>query len=1198
LFDAKINEKIKEKALVESEEKYRVAFSASPDSVNINKLNGRYVEINDGFTRLMGYTKEDVIGVLSSEIKIWAILEDREKLIKILKEKGHVENLESVFRCKDGSLKTGLMSAHIINIKNEPHILTITRDISSRKKTEDALKKSNQRFRTYFEQGLFGMIITSVEKGFLEINNVFCKMFGYTREELFKLTWAEITHPDDLEADVTQFNRLLSGEIDSYSLEKRFIHKNKKIIYTSISVNAVRKSDGSVDYFLALMTDISKRKQAEEELYAANEQMTANYEKLKISENNLHIILNSIGDAVIATDIDGNILQMNPVAEKLTDWKLNDAKGKPLSEIFHIINAKNKKIVENPVQKVLDTGQIIGLGNHTMLISKNGIEYQISDSAAPIKNDEGKVMGVVLIFRDVTEEYQIQAALYESQENLQAFVENARGFGVYSVTLSDNDKYGARTLIASPSIKNILGVEDLKDNASWFKNIHNDDIERVTAAHHNSRKTGVVFDETFRIHHPTKHLRWIHTISSPIKLSGMNKEWYDYTGQDKSLPLTIERWTEVVHPDDLDNAVKLWMEHWETKTELELNFRLKRKDGVYRNFYCHTKPIFNEDGSFKHFHGYNIDITEQQQAIEALEITTKKLKDNYQMTKNAEISADFGFWKWTLQDNSIFWSDNMCRLHGIQPSEFDSSMEMVLSFYHPEDIDMINNKITQMLKEKKTTIFKYRIITPAKEVKYMLGTNHFTFDDKGEIIQLTGTLQNITKQEQIETALQERVKELECLNNISQISEQLNITLDDLLYKIVNEIPKGWHFSDIIGTRITINRKTYQTDNFLVTDRMQREDIHINNKLIGYIEICYLKEKPYQLEGPFLKEERILLKNIVRQIIWNIERKQLEETLLSERDNLVNIFNSMEDGVYIINQEYNIEYLNPVLEKDFGNYKDQKCYEYFHDRKEVCTWCKSKEVFAGKTVRWEWYSKKNKKYYDLIDTPIKNPDGTISKLEIFRDITNYKQADKKIQNLLSEKEIMLKEVHHRIKNNMTVIKSLLSMQSKTLNIPEAITSFQDAISRIETMEILYDKLYRSNNYNDVDINEYFTQLINEIHKIFPNYKSVEIKKQIDSFNINIKIISPLGIILNELITNTMKYAFPGDKQGLITISITNNLNHIKFIYTDNGIGIPKIDEKEYKGFGLKLVDILVRQLKGKYRIEKNNGTTFIIEFDI
>lgn len=133
-------------------------------------------------------------------------------------------------------------------------------------------------------------------------------------------------------------------------------------------------------------------------------------------------------------------------------------------------------------------------------------------------------------------------------------------------------------------------------------------------------------------------------------------------------------------------------------------------------------------------------------------------------------------------------------------------------------------------------------------------------------------------------------------------------------------------------------------------------------------------------------------------------RKQAEEILRAEQNKLINIFNSMEDGIYIVNQDYDIEYVNPVLMKDLGEWEGVKCYSYLHGREEVCPWCKNQDVLSGKTLQWEWKSDKTGKIFDLIDTPLKNPDGSISKLEIFRDITKRKQAEEEIRKLNTELE--------------------------------------------------------------------------------------------------------------------------------------------------------------------------------------------------
>ncbi|WP_051906371.1 EAL domain-containing protein [Methylomarinum vadi] len=202
------------------------------------------------------------------------------------------------------------------------------------------------------------------------------------------------------------------------------IYSDRRNFFNEDIVALLRSMADDISYALNNLRLTEIRQQAENDL--------------REREENLSITLNAIGDAVIATDAQGLITRMNPVAEKLTGWHLDNAKGRPLREVFHIVNTLTRQPAESPVKKVLKRGGIVGLANHTSLIAKNGNEYQIADSAAPITNREGKTIGVILVFQDVSEQYRIEA---ERKENEQRFRHANEVSGTYVWELDKRLRY-------------------------------------------------------------------------------------------------------------------------------------------------------------------------------------------------------------------------------------------------------------------------------------------------------------------------------------------------------------------------------------------------------------------------------------------------------------------------------------------------------------------------------------------------------------------------------------------------------------------------------------------------------------------------------------------------------------------------------------------------------------------------------------
>jgi len=261
----------------------------------------------------------------------------------------------------------------------------------------------------------------------------------------------------------------------------------------------------------------------------------------------------------------------------------------------------------------------------------------------------------------------------------------------------------------------------------------------------------------------------------------------------------------------------------------------------------------------------------------------------------------------------------------------------------------------------------------------------------------------------------------------------------------------------------------------------------------------------------------------------------------------------------------------------------------------IGTGCRQEGIeYRARHVDGSWF------WHTSSAVPLKDETGkTIGFEGISRDITGRKAAEDKIKALLAEKEIILKEVHHRIKNNLNTISSLLSLQAGTLSEPSAITALGDAGNRIRSISLLYDQLYRSTDFIELSVSDYLPRMIDDTISIFPNSTIVKIEKRIEDFVLDTKRLQSLGIIINELLTNSMKYAFKGRASGLVNVGVNKADEKITLIVGDNGIGLPEdISFDNTSGFGLQLVQTLVQQLNGTIRIERLNGTKYIVQFGL
>jgi len=240
------------------------------------------------------------------------------------------------------------------------------------------------------------------------------------------------------------------------------------------------------------------------------------------------------------------------------------------------------------------------------------------------------------------------------------------------------------------------------------------------------------------------------------------------------------------------------------------------------------------------------------------------------------------------------------------------------------------------------------------------------------------------------------------------------------------------------------------------------------------------------------------------------------------------------------------------------------------------------------------------KWFHSTFSRVVDPMGEVIGIQIVSsDISKLKKVEEDNLLLIQEKELLVKEVHHRIKNNMNSIKGLVSLHLNSVHDNTVADSLRDVESRVNSMSILYEKLYCNENYRELPVADYLHPLAEEIVNSFPNRASVKVVTAIDEIILNFNQLTPLGIILNEMLTNIMKYAFIGRDEGLIIISVVLNNNQVVMIVQDNGVGLPEsVSFEQSTGFGMQLISMLTDQIGGSIRIERDNGTKFIFSFII
>jgi PAS domain S-box-containing protein len=325
------------------------------------------------------------------------------------------------------------------------------------------------------------------------------RLKGYKAEEIIGQHFSTFYPQEAIDRGWSTPELKVAAAAGRFEDEGWLLRKDGSRFWANVVITALKDERGNLLGFSKITRDLTERKQAEESARRLVEEATAR----RVAEENarliqeqrewLHTTLASIGDGVITTDTEGRVTFLNPVAETLTGWSQEEGvSGKPLTTVFNIINEESRQPVENPVFKALREGQIVGLANHTVLIARDSTERPIADSAAPIRHRNGKVAGVVLVFRDVTEQRQAEEALRRSEAQFRQLADSLAQI-VWTARPDGKIDYLNRRWAE------FTGLPQTVSNDAWDQLLHPDDAKTAHQRWAASLESGLPFDMEIRL---------------------------------------------------------------------------------------------------------------------------------------------------------------------------------------------------------------------------------------------------------------------------------------------------------------------------------------------------------------------------------------------------------------------------------------------------------------------------------------------------------------------------------------------------------------------------------------------------------------------------------------------------------------------------------------------------------------------------
>ncbi|MEI7012999.1 PAS domain S-box protein [Leptospira licerasiae] len=357
---------------------------------------------------------------------------------------------------------------------------------------------------------------------------------------------------------------------------------------------------------------------------------------------------------------------------------------------------------------------------------------------------------------------------------------------------------------------------------------------------------------------------------------------------------------------------------------------------------------------------------------------------------------------------------------------------------------------------------------------------------------------------------------------------------------------------------------------------------------------------------------QVIVRDITERKKAELELSELRRKILQTNDRLQAIIEGVKDSICAVDMDLRVISCNTAFElmvwKVYGKRVTvgQRIWDIAIDDPEekeriIRNWSRALTGEVFKMERKISGLVKDSIVLEITYSSIRDEShNMIGATQIIRDVTDRYQYEETLRKSLDEKEVMLKEIHHRVKNNLQVVSSLLSLQTDFIDDPKLVSILKECERRIQSMALVHKELYQNDTIADADFTEYLNNLLVALVQSYGANKKVGYSIESQDIRLNLDCAIPLALVFNELVSNSLKYAFPGDRKGDIFISISKMENGLSISIGDNGVGLPKtVDVRNSEGLGLQLVGMLLDKLKAKWGLEPvDTGTRYKIELPI